>query len=47
MADDGEVPVAVEREVFDIVEVQLNAAAERDGCLEMAVQMLYLKGIAA
>jgi len=36
-----------EREVFNTLEAQLNAAAERDGCLEMTVPMLYLEGIAA
>jgi ubiquinone/menaquinone biosynthesis C-methylase UbiE len=36
-----------EREVFNALEVQLNAAAERDGCVEMTVPMLYLEGIAA
>jgi arsenite methyltransferase len=35
-----------EREVFDILEARLNAAAERDGCAEMTVPMLYLEGIA-
>ena len=36
-----------EREVFNALEAQLNAAAERDGCVEMTVPMLYLEGIAA
>jgi SAM-dependent methyltransferase len=36
-----------EHEVFNALEVQLNAAAERDGCVEMTVPMLYLEGIAA
>jgi SAM-dependent methyltransferase len=36
-----------ECEVFNTLEVQLNAAAERDGCVEMTVPMLYLEGIAA
>ena len=36
-----------EREVFNTLEVQLNAAAERDGRVEMTVPMLYLEGIAA
>jgi arsenite methyltransferase len=36
-----------ERAVFDTLEVQLNAAAERDGCVEMTVPMLYLEAIAA
>ena len=35
-----------EREVFDILEARLNAAAERDGCVQMTVPMLYLEGIA-
>src|SRR6202022_324904 len=35
-----------EYEVFNTLEVQLNAAAERDGCVEMTVPMLYLQGIA-
>jgi arsenite methyltransferase len=35
-----------EREVFNTLEARLNAAAERDGCVEMAVPMLYLEGIA-
>jgi arsenite methyltransferase len=36
-----------EREVFNTLEIQLNAAAERDGCVEMTVPMLYLEGVAA
>jgi arsenite methyltransferase len=35
-----------EREVFDILEARLNAAAERDGCVQMTVPMVYLEGIA-
>ena len=35
-----------EREVFDALEAQLNAAAERDGCVRMTVPMVYLEGIA-
>jgi SAM-dependent methyltransferase len=35
-----------ERRVFDALEARLNAAAERDGCVEMTVPMLYLEGIA-
>ena len=35
-----------EREVFNTLEVRLNAAAARDGCVEMTVPMLYLEGIA-
>jgi arsenite methyltransferase len=35
-----------ERDVFNTLEAQLNAAAERDGCVEMTVPMLYLEGIA-
>jgi SAM-dependent methyltransferase len=35
-----------EREVFSILEVRLNAAGERDGCVEMLVPMLYVEGIA-
>jgi arsenite methyltransferase len=38
--------VANEREVFDILEARLNAAAERDGCVQMTVPMVYLEGIA-
>jgi ubiquinone/menaquinone biosynthesis C-methylase UbiE len=41
------VGAANEREVFDILEARLNAAAERDGCVQMPVPMLYLEGIAA
>ncbi|MEA2882751.1 MAG: hypothetical protein QOH32_2007 [Bradyrhizobium sp.] len=40
------VGAAHERAVFDALEAQLNAAAERDGCVEMQVPMLYLEGIA-
>jgi arsenite methyltransferase len=40
------VGAANEREVFDILEARLNAAAERDGCVQMTVPMLYLEGIA-
>jgi arsenite methyltransferase len=39
------VGAANEREVFDILEARLNAAAERDGCVQMTVPMLYLEGI--
>jgi arsenite methyltransferase len=35
-----------EREVFDALEARLNAAAERDGCVQMTVPMLYLEGVA-
>ncbi|MEA2898700.1 MAG: hypothetical protein QOJ84_4315 [Bradyrhizobium sp.] len=35
-----------EREVFNALEAQLNAAAERDGCVQMTVPMVYLEGIA-
>jgi ubiquinone/menaquinone biosynthesis C-methylase UbiE len=35
-----------EREVFNALEVQLNASAERDGCVQMTVPMVYLEGIA-
>jgi SAM-dependent methyltransferase len=35
-----------EREVFKTLEARLNAAAERDGCIEMQVPMLYVEGIA-
>jgi SAM-dependent methyltransferase len=35
-----------EREIFNTLEARLNAAAERDGCVEMTVPMLYLEGIA-
>jgi arsenite methyltransferase len=34
-----------EHEVFTALETRLNAAAERDGCVEMTVPMLYLEGI--
>jgi arsenite methyltransferase len=40
------VGVGNEREVFDILEARLNAAAEREGCVQMTVPMLYLEGIA-
>jgi arsenite methyltransferase len=35
-----------ERKVFDILETRLNAAAERDGCVQMTVPMVYIEGIA-
>jgi ubiquinone/menaquinone biosynthesis C-methylase UbiE len=35
-----------EREVFNALEAQLNAAAERDGCVQMTVPMVYFEGIA-
>jgi ubiquinone/menaquinone biosynthesis C-methylase UbiE len=35
-----------ERRVFDALEVKLNAIAEREGCVQMTVPMLYLEGIA-
>jgi ubiquinone/menaquinone biosynthesis C-methylase UbiE len=35
-----------EREVFNALEAQLNAAAEREGCVQMTVPMVYLEGIA-
>jgi arsenite methyltransferase len=35
-----------EREVFSALEARLNAAAERDGYVQMTVPMLYLEGIA-
>jgi arsenite methyltransferase len=35
-----------ECEVFNTLEARLNAAAERDGCVEMTIPMLYLEGIA-
>ena len=35
-----------ERGVFDALEARLNAAAERDGCVQMTVPMVYLEGIA-
>jgi arsenite methyltransferase len=41
------VGAANEREVFTTLEVRLNAAAERDGCVQMTVPMLYLEAIAA
>jgi ubiquinone/menaquinone biosynthesis C-methylase UbiE len=40
------VGVENERDVFNTLEAQLNAAAERDGCLEMTVPMLYLESLA-
>jgi arsenite methyltransferase len=40
------VGAANERKVFDALEARLNAAAERDGCVQMPVPMLYLEGIA-
>jgi ubiquinone/menaquinone biosynthesis C-methylase UbiE len=36
-----------EREVFNTLEVRLNAAAERDGWVEMTVPTLYLESVAA
>jgi ubiquinone/menaquinone biosynthesis C-methylase UbiE len=35
-----------EREVFNVLEARLNAAAERDGCVQMTVPMLYVEGVA-
>src|SRR5258708_1167297 len=35
-----------ERRIFDKLEAELNAAAVRDGCVEMQVPMLYLEGLA-
>ena len=35
-----------ERRVFNTLEVRLNTAAQRDGCLEMTVPMLYLEAMA-
>ena len=35
-----------ERWVFDALEARLNATAERDGCVQMTVPMVYLEGIA-
>jgi ubiquinone/menaquinone biosynthesis C-methylase UbiE len=35
-----------ERRVFDALEARLNAGAERDGCVEMRVPMLYLEAMA-
>jgi ubiquinone/menaquinone biosynthesis C-methylase UbiE len=35
-----------EREVFSALEAQLNAAAKRDGCVQMTVPMLYFESIA-
>jgi arsenite methyltransferase len=40
------VGAANEREVFDALEARLNVAAERGGCVQMTVPMLYLEGIA-
>jgi arsenite methyltransferase len=40
------VGAANEREVFNALEARLNAAAERDGCVQMTVPMLYLEGVA-
>jgi arsenite methyltransferase len=40
------VGAANEREVFNALEARLNAAAERDGCVQMAIPMVYLEGIA-
>jgi ubiquinone/menaquinone biosynthesis C-methylase UbiE len=40
------VGAANEREVFDALEARLNAAAERDGCVQMTVPMVYIEGIA-
>jgi arsenite methyltransferase len=40
------VGAASEREVFDALEGRLNDIAERDGCVQMAVPMVYLEGIA-
>lgn len=40
------VGAAHEREIFHALEAQLNAGAERDGCVQMTVPMLYLEGIA-
>jgi arsenite methyltransferase len=40
------VGAANEREVFDALEARLNAAAEREGCVQMTVPMLYLEGVA-
>jgi arsenite methyltransferase len=37
---------ANEHEIFNALEARLNAAAERDGCVQMTVPMLYLEGIA-
>ena len=35
-----------ERDVFNTLQARLNAGAERDGCVEMCVPMLYLEAIA-
>jgi arsenite methyltransferase len=35
-----------ERDIFNTLEVRLNAAAARDGCVEMLVPMLYVEGVA-
>jgi arsenite methyltransferase len=40
------VGAANERWVFDALEARLNAAAERDGCVQMTVPMLYVEAIA-
>jgi ubiquinone/menaquinone biosynthesis C-methylase UbiE len=40
------VGAANEREVFAILEARLNAAAQRDGCVQMMVPMVYIEGIA-
>jgi ubiquinone/menaquinone biosynthesis C-methylase UbiE len=40
------VGAANEREVFNALEGRLNAAAERDGCVQMTVPMVYLEAIA-
>jgi ubiquinone/menaquinone biosynthesis C-methylase UbiE len=40
------VGAANERAVFDALEARLNAAADRDGCVQMLVPMLYLEAVA-
>jgi ubiquinone/menaquinone biosynthesis C-methylase UbiE len=35
-----------ERQVFNALEARLDAAAEREGCVQMTVPMLYLEGVA-
>jgi ubiquinone/menaquinone biosynthesis C-methylase UbiE len=40
------VGAANEREVFGLLEARLNAAADREGCVQMTVPMLYLEGVA-
>jgi arsenite methyltransferase len=35
-----------EHEIFKTLEVRLNAAAARQGCVEMTIPMLYLEGVA-